>query len=105
MCSESLQPSQDPMVLNVGLTQRTLNVVQQENPMSFTIFENLLANVIKFQHRSASDSNYTSTISTRVSDGERYSQIARTFVDVIHQPSPDTVLSVPEVPILYVYTS
>ena len=97
MCSETLQPSQNPTVLNVRLTQRTITILQQENPLSSTIFQYLLAVVIKFQHSPTPfDGNYTSTIYTMVFDGQRYSQPAITSVYVVHQLS-DIVPSVPEV--------
>jgi len=97
MCNETLQPSQDPTVLNVRLGQRSIIVVQQENPLSSTIFQYLLAVVIKFQHSPIPyDGNYTSTIYTMVFDGQRYSQPATTSVYVVHQLS-DVALSIPEV--------
>lgn len=74
----------------VNLTQKAITVIQPQDLVSFEMFQNLLANVVQFQHNPAPpSSSYSSVVTTVIFDGQFYSQPAFTTVAVQLLPPSD----------------
>ena len=88
MCGANLMPSQDLRALAVNITQKTIIIVQSQDLVSFETFQNLLANVVQFEHSPTPPSgSYTAVVSIVAFDGQFYSQPANTTITVQLIPS------------------
>ena len=88
VCNGTPLSPQDLTTLAVNLTQKAIIVIQQQDQVSFEIFQNFLATVVWFKHNPTPPSNsYTSVVSVVAFDGLRYSQPANTTVTVHVTPS------------------
>ena len=102
ICGENLVPSQDLRTLAVNVAQKAIVMTQPQDLVSFETFQNLLANVVWFEHNpTPPGDSYTSVVSIVAFDGQFYSQPANTTIIV--QVIPSSIVPILEEVTIVIY--